>query len=99
MDSLSKFITAGDASALIMFEVEKTTNHHQAGENMFRAEANFHMSKVHIRAEASKSDLYAAIDAVKDELNRELSSKKSKDITLLKKGGQIIKRILKGYNK
>ncbi len=71
-------------------EVGQTTKHHHAGE-IFRAEVNLTTPQGALRAEAQKEDLYAAIDAVKDELMAELRKRKTKRMTLIKKGGRMFK--------
>ena len=96
--SLSRFIDNNETASQAFVEIEKTTNHHHDDEGLFRAEVNLHVGKIHLRAEASHRDLYAAIDAVKDELHRELTTKKRKAVHMIRKGGQIIKNILKGFN-
>ena len=49
------------------FQVELTTKHHHKGD-IFRAEVNLAMPNELLRIEKSESDLYKAIDKVKDHL-------------------------------
>jgi len=49
-----------------------------------------------IRAVAEKWDLRVAIDAVKDELQREITMNKEKNISLYKKGTRFLKNLLRG---
>ena len=93
---IEKLIDKNDESAAAQIEIEKTTAHHNSG-NIFRAEINVHIAGKDFRAEATKEDLYAALDAVKDEITRELSSHKSKKQTLIKKGGRALKNYLRGF--
>ena len=59
-------------------EVGLTTKHHQKGD-IFRAEVNLEIPQKHIiRAEAKKEDLYMAINAIKQELQRQLKKHKEK---------------------
>ena len=52
----------------------------------------------HIHADASqKADLYEAIDDVRTEMIRALSSAKDKNTTLFRRGAQKVKNILKGF--
>lgn len=99
LGSLSKFISPDETGSQAFVEIGKTTNHHRDGEDLFCAEVSLNIGKIHIRAEASNHDLYAAIDAVKDELHRELATKKRKAVHMIRKGGQIIKNILKGFSR
>lgn len=94
---IKKFIAKEDESAAIHVEIEKTTAHHHAG-GIFRAEINLHIAGKDLRAEATKEDLYAALDEIKDEILRELSSHKTKKRTLIKKGGRLIKSRLRGLS-
>lgn len=94
LDGLSKY-TAGEPA--IAVEVSKTTNHHRQGD-IFEA-------KVHIatplgksyHAASQKQDLYEAIDDVRTEVMRELSSAKDKKATLLRRGAQKIKALMRGF--
>src|SRR3989344_2881651 len=94
---IEKLIAKDDESASVHVEIEKTTAHHHAGD-IFRAEINVHIAGKSLRAEATKEDLYAALDEIKDEIIRELSSHKNKQKTLIKKGGRLIKSRLRGFS-
>lgn len=94
--SLEKLIDKDDTSVIASIEVEKTTEHHKSGD-VFRAEINMHIAGANLRAEHTEEDLYAAIDGAKDAMARELRSHKNKQKTLEKKGGGIIKRLLRGF--
>lgn len=49
-------------------------------------------------AESEHADLHGAIDCLKDEITRELGSYKEKRLSLLKRGGQKIKKIIRGLS-
>ncbi len=98
MEMLEKFIDADDTSAHAQIEVGRTTEHHHSGD-VFRAEINFSVGGKRFRAVSEQEDLYSAIDEVKDEISRSLSSHKEKKKTLFKKGAMRIKNILKGFKK
>ena len=93
---LSKFVT-DDEAAHAAVELELTTRHHQESETHFRAEVNIHGTETHVRAEAHGRDLYQAIDLVRDEAYRQLTSQKKKRLQMLRRGGQRIKAVLKGF--
>lgn len=59
-------------------EVGKTTNHHNKGEDIFRAEANVTAPNHLFRASAEAADLYAAIDQLKNALKQEFIRYKEK---------------------
>ena len=98
ISSLEKFF-GGNAkeygSILCEVEIGRTTRHHKSGE-IFRAEVNIvRPGNVQIFAFAEEFDLYAAIDVVRDELEREIVSKKDKRATLFRRGSARIKNMLK----
>lgn len=93
--SVQKLTTVSEESLHAAVEIGKTTHHHRQGD-VFRAEVNFHIAHTLIRAVAVKDDLYAAIDEMKDELARELTSFKDKDRTLVRRGASAIKGMMKG---
>lgn len=94
-NSLEKFVRKGDDSVLCRVEVGKVTKHHKKGE-VFRAEGRLHLGGKELYATSEKEDLYVAIDDVKDELVRVLTSTKEKKMDMVRKGGARIKNMLKG---
>lgn len=81
---------------LIEVEIGKTTNHHRSGE-IYMAEVvvTTALGKV-LRADTEKTDLYEAIDVLRDEIMQVLRSSKGKGESMFKRGSQKIKRIIKG---
>ncbi len=100
LESVEKFaISHKNEEPLVEVELAKTTNHHHSGE-VFRAETNLRVRGKYFRAVSEGSDLYAAIDDMRDELVRELTSYKDKARTLLRRGAGAIKNLLRfGRNK
>jgi ribosomal subunit interface protein len=97
LGSLTKFLSgAGDIeSVLCEVELGKTTNHHKSGD-IFRAEVNIKAPGIgQFYAVTEEADLYAAIDMVRDEIEREIVSKKTKKETLYRRGAAKFKSILK----
>jgi len=94
MESVKKFLES-DPSAICDFEVGKTTQHHKSGD-IFRAEAHIVAAKRDIYAQSEQSDLYAAIDAVRDEVMHRLTSDKGKRLSRIRHGGVIVKNMIKG---
>lgn len=94
LSGLSKF-TAGEP--VVTVDISKTTSHHRQGE-IFEAKVRVitPLGKQYI-ASSQKSDMYEAIDDVRSEIVRELSSAKSKNATLFKRGAQRIKNIIRGF--
>ncbi len=89
---LSKFLPEGTHAAVDIL-LERTTNHHQKGD-VFKAEANIDLPGQLINVEAVHADLYAAIDALKDEVGRELKQYKEKLTDKQMKGARMAKEML-----
>ncbi|MDQ5961859.1 MAG: Ribosomal subunit interface protein, partial [Patescibacteria group bacterium] len=51
------------------------------------------------RATSETSDLYAAVDDVKDDLFETITSEKDRNQTLWKRGARSVKKMLKGISK
>lgn len=93
IDMLNKFIDSED-DALAEIEIGRTTNHHHKGD-VYKAELHITTSKGSYHAEAKESDLYIAIDMVKDKMSQEIVNKKDRKVSLMKKGQKKIKDALK----
>lgn len=93
--SVEKFALAHESEEPIVdVEIGKSNNHHHSGD-VFRAEANFRVRGKHFRATSEQADLYAAIDDMRNELVRELSSHKDKARTLFRRGAGALKNMLR----
>ncbi len=95
--SISKFFE-DDSTTKCDLELSRTTNHHKHGD-VFRAEIHIIAKEKNLYASAEKEDLYVAIDAVKDEILREIKTSNEKRRSLIRRGGAQIKNILKGFYK
>jgi putative sigma-54 modulation protein len=95
LKSLEKFLSSFNRD-LVKVEVEigRTTKHHQAGD-IFRAEINLSINGKLFRAESEQESLYAAIDEVRDDLEREIKKFKEKRETIFIRGARSIKKKLK----
>ena len=94
--SLEKLIDVNEPTLQIDVELGQTTKHHQSGD-IFRAEISVHIGGQSFRAVSERSDLFSAIDNVKDEIMRELRSYKGKKLSLVKKGGQKLKAMIRNF--
>lgn len=79
----------------VSFNVAKTTNHHKTGE-VFRADCSIETKRGNYFSSVDEEDLYAAIDAVKENLFREISKTKEKKNALFYRGARKIKDMAKG---
>ncbi len=96
ISSIEKYFQASQ-HAVISVEVGKSTKHHKSG-NVFRAEVHVIGASLDLYAVSEQSDLYAAIDMVKDEIVRKLTHEKGKRFALARRGGRAMKDIMKGFN-
>ena len=95
MAHLNKFVNPSDKELPMCYvEIGKTTKHHKKGE-LFKAEFTVHVGKKSFRAEAQEEDLYAALDKITEEMTEELKSFKDKKVSMAKKGGAKIKKLMK----
>ncbi len=79
---------------VVRVEIGKMTAHHEKGD-VFRAEITIQTGGHMYRAVSEKDDLYAAIDDARDELIREIKSKKGKGEALFRKGARRLKNVLR----
>ncbi len=94
ISGITKF-TGEETTAVI--EIGKNSNHHKQGD-VFSAEINISTSLgKQFRAVSEKPDLYEAIDDVRNEIVREISSAKGKKDALWKRGARKIKNMMKGF--
>ncbi len=95
MESLDRLIDPSDTSVSCQVELGRTSNHHKAGD-VFRAEINLMKDGKQFRAVSEQETLMAAMDEAKDEILAEFKGYKSKQQTMMRKGGAAIKYMMKG---
>jgi ribosome-associated translation inhibitor RaiA len=91
---LSKLLGTGEAAAELAVEVAITAEGEKHGAAC-RAEANLSTDGRFYRAEASAPTMSGALDAVHQELSRELRSDKGRTRRLMKRGGAALKSMLR----
>lgn len=97
ISSLEKFLDVSEGS-ICEVEVGRTTKHHNSGD-IFKAEVNLTQpGSKQVYAVAEEVDLYTAIDIVRDEAERAIVSRKTKDTTLFRRGASQIKDLIKRIN-
>lgn len=94
LKTFEKLIGKDAKQTTFFVEVGKTSKHHKTGD-IFKAEIRSSIGKDNLYATSTESDLYAAIDKVKDEIASEIKKIKGKKRSLVKKGGKIAKSIIK----
>lgn len=95
LSALGKYIA--NADAVVQVEVGRTTQHHKTGE-VFKAEVHVRGAGLDLYAVSEHSDLYAAIDLVKDEISRNALHEKGKKESLTRRSARRVKDIMKGLN-
>ena len=94
---LEKFLPANEQT-LCEIEIGRTTLHHKSGD-IFRAEVNITQpGRKQVYAVTEESDLYSAIDIVRDEAERVIISQKEKHNTLFRRGAVRVKELMKRIN-
>jgi ribosomal subunit interface protein len=91
LTELERVLDPDDTSVHAEIEVGKSTQHHKSGE-VFFAEINLHAMKHSWRASEEAEDLYAALDAMKDAIVREVTSAEKKARVAERKGAREIKQ-------
>ncbi|MFZ2049151.1 MAG: ribosome-associated translation inhibitor RaiA [Minisyncoccia bacterium] len=94
--TLEKFVDKKLDGVIFRVEVGKTTKHHKGGD-VFKAEVNVTGGGLDIYAVAEAEDLYAAIDLVEEEVQRELVQGKTRKLKLLRRGQRAIKDLMKDF--
>ncbi len=94
LESILKFEDSSDPSSRCEVEVGRTTRHHQSGD-IYYAEVNLHIPGENLRATAEAASLNAAIDAVKDEVQKELRQLKGRRMHFVRKQGARAKEFMR----
>lgn len=82
---------------VVNFEVSKKTKHKTGP--VFYADCTVTLDGKKFYASTDEEDLYAAVDAVKDILFREMNQNKDKKKTLETRGARSVKKMMKGLSK
>ena len=96
LGAVGKFVPESE-SVVAQVEVGKSSKHHKSGD-VFRAEAHLIGGGLDLYAVSDQSDLYAAIDLIKDDLARKLTQQKGKRFARTRRGARALKDMLKGFN-
>ena len=76
-------------------ELARTTMHHQKGD-IFRAEIHIVAAGRNCYSASEKSDLFSAIDNMRDGIMSELRANKGKRISIIRRSGIRVKNMIKG---
>lgn len=92
LTTLEKFI-GNETDVTCDVELEKVTGSHSG--NIFRAEVNLFKKGKLYRSEATTDQIEKSIDKVREELYRELERANDKSQTMMKKGGAMLKNLMR----
>lgn len=95
LDAVMNFLK-DDPTVRCDIELGRTSHHHNKGD-IFRAEVHIVGKDKDLYASAEETDLYKAIDVVRDEVLREVRTTKEKKLSVLRRGGAKLKEIIKGF--
>ncbi len=91
---IEKFLDPTDESIMCDVEIGMSTKAHQSGE-IFRAEFNLITAGNKFFAESEKGDLYIAINDAKEQISEAVKAQRNKERQQARKGGSVIKNLLK----
>ncbi len=93
LTQVGKIVDATDEEAIAQVDIGKTTKHHVSG-TIFKAEIILRAYGKKFTVTAEKEDMYAAIDAVKDEIEEQVTSFRDKKKDMERKGGRELKKMI-----
>lgn len=95
-EALERLLGTEAVEAQAQIELGRESKHHRHGE-IFRAEINLHLPTVVFRAVGRGPDLFSALDAMRDEVIREVVTHRRRQKTLLRRGGRAVKNFLRSF--
>lgn len=98
LQGAEKILNAEETEPLAEVELGKETNHHQSGDALYFAETNLEVGGSFYRSRSQASELYAAIDTMKDEIMREIRRDKEKKRSLMRRGALKVKHMIRGFH-
>ncbi|HRH30866.1 MAG TPA: ribosome-associated translation inhibitor RaiA [Candidatus Paceibacterota bacterium] len=97
LETAGRMMDTPESEALFQVEVGMDTKRHKNGE-IYRAECNARSAGKKIRSVSQKDDMYAAIDDMKDDVERQLKELKDRKEGLFRRGARSVKKMLKGLS-
>ena len=95
VEGLAKYIGDNKENARAYVDLGKETEAHQNG-NIWRADINFDVDGNRFYAKALEDTIEKAIDKSVNEVARELKTARRRQQSLVRKGGGIIKSLMRG---
>ncbi len=94
VEGLTKYLGKGKENARAYVDLGKETEAHQNG-NIWRADINFDVDGNRFYAKAIEDSIEKAIDRAVSELASELQTARKRQQSLVKKGGGVIKDLMR----
>jgi ribosomal subunit interface protein len=94
LDTLAKYVNAEEAKVEV--EYEKVASHRQG--DVCRVEVNISAGRDYYRSENTKETFEAAINLVRDELEKEMDKNHKRRISLFRRGARKIKEMMRFGN-
>ncbi len=94
--ALGKFADVRDPLTRFDIECARLSEHHKGGK-VFRMEATVTIGGKQFRASAEEETMTAAIDAVQEELMKEMSRDKRKETSLVRRTGARVKEMMRDW--
>ena len=96
LSHVQKFLNLqGDQEVIAYVEIEKVAGAHHRQGNIFRAEINLNFRGTTFRASETREEFFVAIDEVVQELIRQIRKTKERRIDLVRRGGKMLKKLLR----
>ena len=92
--TLERVLPKGEVDIICDVELEKITDHHQAGK-IYRTEINISFAGKLVRAEATEESMENAIDHAKGEMKRELDKVQSRSESMFRRGARKAKDLFR----
>ncbi len=94
LKGMDRFADTTESQLQIQVEVGRASGTRESGD-IFRAEINLGINGNQFYAVSKKDELYAAIDDVKNEIERQMKKSKGKDTVAVRKGQRKAKKMIK----
>jgi len=95
VEAFGKLLDISNSQVFIYVELEKTRPNEHHDDDLYRAEITVDNVGEVIYADAAASDVYAALDVVKDEILRKINRTRSKKRDIFRRGMTKIKSMLR----
>lgn len=97
--SLGKYIDLSAPDVRVAVQLHKSHGNDKNADDLYRAEIRIAVGGKDYYVTAEQSDLHAALDIAKDEMEQVLRRAKDKRVSLARRGGKFMKKMLGRFGK